>query len=39
MVDGLIALIDKADLTDAELWRYIPEPDFPTGEKFSIVKA
>jgi DNA gyrase subunit A len=31
VVDGLIALIDKADLTDAELWRYIPGPDFPTG--------
>jgi DNA gyrase subunit A len=31
LVDGLIALIDKPDLDDRELWKLIPGPDFPTG--------
>ncbi|MEB3339070.1 MAG: DNA topoisomerase (ATP-hydrolyzing) subunit A [Leptolyngbyaceae bacterium] len=31
LVDGLIALIHNPDLTDLELMRYIPGPDFPTG--------
>ncbi|MCT7949259.1 DNA topoisomerase 4 subunit A [Ancylothrix sp. C2] len=31
VVDGLIALIDKPDLTDKELFKMIPGPDFPTG--------
>jgi DNA gyrase subunit A len=31
VVDGLIALIDRPDLPDAELFRLIPGPDFPTG--------
>jgi DNA gyrase subunit A len=31
LVDGLIALIDKPDLDDRELWKIIPGPDFPTG--------
>jgi DNA gyrase subunit A len=31
VVDGLIALIDRPDLPDAELFRLIPAPDFPTG--------
>lgn len=31
LVDGLVALIDRPDLTDAQLWKLIPGPDFPTG--------
>ncbi|AFZ34211.1 DNA topoisomerase (ATP-hydrolyzing) [Stanieria cyanosphaera PCC 7437] len=31
VVDGLIALIDKPDLPDQQLWQLIPGPDFPTG--------
>ena len=31
LVDGLIALIDKPDLTEEKLWQLIPGPDFPTG--------
>jgi DNA gyrase subunit A len=31
VVDGLIALIDNPELTDEQLWEYIPAPDFPTG--------
>jgi DNA gyrase subunit A len=31
LVDGLIALIHNPDLTNRELQRYIPGPDFPTG--------
>lgn len=31
VVDGLIALIDKPDLTEKELFKLIPGPDFPTG--------
>ncbi|RMF22065.1 MAG: DNA topoisomerase 4 subunit A, partial [Cyanobacteria bacterium J083] len=31
VVDGLIALIDKPDLTDEKLGKIIPAPDFPTG--------
>jgi DNA gyrase subunit A len=31
VVDGLIALIDRPDLPDADLFRLIPAPDFPTG--------
>jgi len=31
VVDGLIALIDRPDLPDKELFRLIPAPDFPTG--------
>ncbi|MBF2002695.1 MAG: DNA gyrase subunit A [Synechococcales cyanobacterium M58_A2018_015] len=31
LVDGLIALIDRPDLSDDELFRLIPAPDFPTG--------
>ena len=33
LIDGLVALIDNPDLTDTELMRYIPGPDFPTGGK------
>ncbi|WP_088894351.1 DNA gyrase subunit A [Leptolyngbya ohadii] len=31
LVDGLIALIDRPELPDEELFRLIPAPDFPTG--------
>ncbi len=31
VVDGLVALIHNPDITDSELMRYIPGPDFPTG--------
>ncbi|MBW4617942.1 MAG: DNA topoisomerase 4 subunit A [Cyanosarcina radialis HA8281-LM2] len=31
VVDGLIALIDRPDLPDEQLWKIIPAPDFPTG--------
>jgi DNA gyrase subunit A len=31
VIDGLIALIDRPDLPDEELFRLIPAPDFPTG--------
>lgn len=31
VVDGLVALIDRPDLTDEKLWELIPGPDFPTG--------
>ncbi|MEM8604530.1 MAG: DNA topoisomerase (ATP-hydrolyzing), partial [Cyanobacteria bacterium P01_H01_bin.121] len=31
VVDGLIALIDRPQLGDADLLRLIPGPDFPTG--------
>jgi len=31
LIDGAIALIHNPELTDVELMRYIPGPDFPTG--------
>ncbi len=31
VVDGLVALIDKPDLSDEKLLKIIPGPDFPTG--------
>jgi DNA gyrase subunit A len=31
LLDGLVALIQNPDLTDADLMQYIPGPDFPTG--------
>ena len=31
VVDGLVALIDNPDLSDARLFELIPGPDFPTG--------
>lgn len=33
LIDGLVALIHKPDITDLELMQYIPGPDFPTGGK------
>ncbi|AZB72912.1 DNA gyrase/topoisomerase IV subunit A [Synechococcus elongatus] len=31
IVDALIALIDRPQLSDRDLLRYVPGPDFPTG--------
>ncbi|HBE60026.1 MAG TPA: DNA gyrase subunit A, partial [Cyanobacteria bacterium UBA11149] len=31
LIDGLIALIHNPEITNTELMRYIPGPDFPTG--------
>ncbi len=31
LIDGLIALIHNPEISDQELMRYIPGPDFPTG--------
>lgn len=31
VVDALIALIEKPELEDEKLWKWIPAPDFPTG--------
>ncbi len=31
LIDGLVALIHDPELTDIQLMRYIPGPDFPTG--------
>jgi len=31
LVDGLVALVHNPDITNGELRRYIPGPDFPTG--------
>ncbi len=33
LVDGLVALIHNPEITNPELMRYIPGPDFPTGAK------
>ena len=39
VVDGLIALIDKPDLSDEKLWKTIPGPDFPTGGEIVDTKG
>lgn len=31
IIDGVVALIENPELTDLELMKYIPGPDFPTG--------
>ncbi|MDT3738072.1 MAG: DNA gyrase subunit A [Candidatus Kapabacteria bacterium] len=31
VVNGLVALIENPELTDEEIMKYIPAPDFPTG--------
>lgn len=33
LVDGLVAMIHNPDITETELMRHIPGPDFPTGAK------
>ncbi len=43
VIDGLVAMVEKPDLTVPELMKYIPGPDFPTGGfihgKDAIVQA
>ncbi len=39
LVDGLIALIQNPNLTDLELMKYIPGPDFPTGATIAGTEA
>ena len=39
IVDGLIALIDKPELSDEKLWQLIPGPDFPTGGEIVETKG
>ena len=39
IVDGLIALIDKPELSDEKLWQLIPGPDFPTGGEIVDTKG
>ena len=31
VIDGTLALIENKDITIAQLMKYIPGPDFPTG--------
>ncbi|MGV2828979.1 DNA gyrase/topoisomerase IV subunit A [Myxosarcina sp. GI1(2024)] len=38
-VDGLIALIDRPDISDEKLWQLIPGPDFPTGGEIVETKG
>ncbi|MBE9181828.1 DNA gyrase subunit A [Oculatella sp. LEGE 06141] len=33
LINGVVALIHNPEITDMELMRYIPGPDFPTGGK------
>ncbi|MBD3561647.1 DNA gyrase subunit A, partial [Planktothrix sp. FACHB-1355] len=33
LIDGLVALIHNPEITDIELMKYIPGPDFPTGSQ------
>lgn len=39
IVDSLIALIDRPDITDEKLWQLVPGPDFPTGGEIVEVKG
>ncbi len=39
VVDGLIALIDRPDLSDRDLLALIPGPDFPTGGEIIDTKG
>jgi DNA gyrase subunit A len=39
VVDGLIALIDRPHLSNEELFRLIPAPDFPTGGQIIDTKG
>ncbi|MFB2920808.1 DNA gyrase subunit A [Aerosakkonema funiforme] len=33
LIDGLVALIHEPEITDIQLMKYIPGPDFPTGSQ------
>jgi len=39
VVDGLIALIDRPEISDEKLWQLIPAPDFPTGGEIVELKG
>ena len=39
VVDGLIALIDRPNLSDEKLWELVPGPDFPTGGEIVEVQG
>ncbi|MEO0757450.1 MAG: DNA gyrase subunit A [Cyanobacteria bacterium J06648_16] len=39
VVDGLVALIDRPDLSDEKLFKLIPGPDFPTGGEVTSKKG
>ena len=39
VVDGLIALIDRPNITDEKLWELVPGPDFPTGGEIVEVQG
>ncbi|MEM9903488.1 MAG: DNA gyrase subunit A [Cyanobacteria bacterium P01_D01_bin.44] len=39
IIDGLIALIDRPELSDEKLFKLIPGPDFPTGGEIVDIKG
>lgn len=39
VVDSLIALIDRPDISDEKLWQLVPGPDFPTGGEIVELKG
>lgn len=39
VIDGLVALIDRPELSDEALFRLIPGPDFPTGGEIIDTKG
>ncbi|MDJ0568778.1 MAG: DNA topoisomerase 4 subunit A [Pleurocapsa sp. MO_192.B19] len=39
IVDSLIALIDRPQISDEKLWELVPGPDFPTGGEIVEVKG
>lgn len=39
VVDSLIALIDRPQISDEKLWELIPGPDFPTGGEIVEIKG
>ncbi|MEL6437633.1 MAG: DNA topoisomerase (ATP-hydrolyzing) [Cyanobacteria bacterium J06621_8] len=39
IVDGLIALIDRPQISDEKLWELVPGPDFPTGGEIVEVQG
>lgn len=39
VINGLVALIDRPDLSDEALFEHIPGPDFPTGGEIVDIKG
>ena len=39
VIDGLIAIIDRPDISDDALFKLIPGPDFPTGGEITDTKG